>query len=163
MSSQAKEMKVMVTEDSKRMRKIRQLEAREERELQRENALVNKLKEYVRSRNAKATERIATRIQRYEMRLERTHRRVLRNLEDLKSDDLDHRTLESIQRIEDDIGFYLEDINDMASRDEERIVELVDEESWEELEQFVIENLKRDIRRLLEIDKALLEVEDHLL
>lgn len=163
MPGQAKEMEMMNMDTNETIGTIRQLKVREERELLREYAYLNKLKEYVKSRNVTAAARIASRIQRYEMRLERTHRRVLRNLEELRTDDLDREALERIKRIEDDISFYLTDINSMASRNEARIVELVNTKEWEELEHFTIKNMKRDIRRWLEIDKAIIEVEDHLL
>ena len=146
-----------------KIERMRELEVREERELLREYAYLNKLRHYVNERNVTAATKLATRIQRYEDRLERTHRRVMGYLEDMRADDMDPDAVEMMRRIEDDVAFYMMDINNMASVDEARLLELVDAEDWEELRHFTIKNLKRDIKRWLEIDRALIELENHIL
>jgi hypothetical protein len=141
------------------MRRIVRSETREERELLREYAYLNKLKRYVRERNKTAAAKIVNRIQRYEDRLERVHQRVLDNLEDLRRDNLPENGLERIQGIEVDVGYFMEDFRTMASRDEARLKEMVEDEMWEDLERYAIRCLKRDITRWLEIDRTLIDLE----
>lgn len=145
------------------IKKIERLEIKEERELLRESAYLTKLKEDIRKRNKTAAAKIAKKIESYEFRLERSHKRVLEYLKALKAEDLVEDAAKRLDKIEEDINFYREDLLEVASRDDEKLREFAEQEKWDELAENVIKNLKRDIEGWLALDKKLIEFEKKLI
>ena len=146
-------------EDIKRTERI---EIKEEKRLIREYNYLNKLKEDIKKKNFTDAHRIAKKLEGYESKLERFHNRVLDSLEILKSEGLTGDAAQKLDEIENDINLFREDIQKGISINDGKIETLINQNNWDELENYVIENLKQDIKTWLALDKKLIKLEEEI-
>ena len=116
----------------------------------------------IRKKNKSAADKIVKKINSYGAKLERSHKRVLEALEALKAEEHTGDTANKLDKIESEINFYREDLEKKISRDTKEHNELIKLDMWDDLEKNVIQNLKRDIKGWLALDKKLIELEEKL-
>ena len=141
------------------VRRLMDSEVREERELYLEYGYLRKLEESISERNKTAAIKAVYRIHRYERRLERVHHQVLANLLELRRKGIPPHGIQRIEEIERDIEYFMNDFSTVTDMEESMLEEMIRKDAWDDLERYVIGNLERDIRRWLEIDKALIDLE----
>ena len=144
------------------LRKTERIEIKEEKRLIREYNYLNRLKEDIKKKNIADAHRIAKKLEGYESKLENIHNRVLDSLKVLKSSDLNEDNAKYLDEIENDINLFLKDIKKGISIDDGKIEALVNQDDWDELTEYIIENLKQDIKTWLDLDKKLIELEKKL-
>lgn len=145
------------------LKRTERIEIKEEKRLIREYNYLNKLKEDIKKKNFTDAHRIATKLEGYESKLERFHNRVLDSLDILKSEGLNGDTAQKLDEIENDINLFREDIQKGISINDGTIEALISQNDWDELANYVIENLKQDIKTWLALDKKLIELEEEII
>ena len=149
--------------DKDLIKNIEKLEIREEKYLQREYHYLNKLHNDIIKKNKGAADKIIKRVESYGVKLERIHRRVFEALEALKTEGHKGDVANKLQKIENEINYYREDFENKTSRDTRELEELINLQMWDEVVEYVINNLKQDIKTWLALDKKLIELEEEII
>jgi hypothetical protein len=144
------------------LQRTEEIELKEERRLIKEYNYLNKLKQDILRKDFSDAHRIARKIESYELKLERFHNRVLDSIEILKEENLSKDTAEKLDKIENDIKLFRENLHEEISKKDGKIENLMTQNNWDELANYVIENLKEDIKIWIALDKKLIELEEEL-
>ncbi len=142
---------------------LEELEMLEEAELIDEYSYMDKLKKLVRQKDKTALDRLERRIENHESRLERYHKRVLETIKALKKEKFTRDIAIMLEEIENEIGFYKEDLSKRISNGDKKFKRYVEEERWDELGESIIEELQNDIQIWFALDQKLIGLEEKLI
>jgi L-rhamnose mutarotase len=142
---------------------LEELEMLEEAELIDEYSYMDKLKKLVRQKDKTALDRLERRIENHESRLERYHKRVLETIKALKKEKFTRDIAIVLEEIENEIGFYKEDLSKRISNGHKKFKRYVEEERWDELGESIIEELQNDIQIWFTLDQKLIGLEEKLI
>jgi len=147
----------------KDMVKLEELEMLEEAELIDEYSYLDDLKKVIGQKDKVALDRLERKIENHESRLERYHKRVLETIKALKKEAFTRDITIVLDDIENEIGYYKQDLSRRISMGHKKFKRYVEEEMWDELGESIIEDLEKDIQIWFALDQKLIGLEEKLI